>query len=320
LKLNEILHDPDFAATFAAGQEFAYYNNRGLTPPVFESQSTSAVLKSRQNQQIALQLTSFYAVESGIVALCERHGQTPVFWLQQILSKQLSAEETLLLNRFANVTWKTGRIFSGLHHMQEDDFHVADLMPVTDVQRAAKEMASVATLLLEAMKPASTSPLITQFEHLQSLLKDRSFSIQMAEHIFSSKIELPSPDVIPEPFWLPEEENQETERSEMEEKIAINLVAFFALDGALSYFLTVQDKLPSITLASILDGSIRPIDKRLFERFANVAWKASQPFRGLERIEKEDFTVFDLLPAGEVEKDWVQIKTAATSVLKQWKG
>jgi hypothetical protein len=59
-------------------------------------------------------------------------------------------------------------------------------------------------------------------------------------------------------------------------------------------------------------------DKELLERFANATWKASQPFRSMERIRRSNFIPFDLLPAEEVEKDWVQLQAAAKSLLNEF--
>jgi hypothetical protein len=50
-------------------------------------------------------------------------------------------------------------------------------------------------------------------------------------------------------------------------------------------------------------------------RFANVTWKAGQPFRGLDRIAHATFTPYYFLTEAELEKDWIQIKLAAGLVL-----
>jgi hypothetical protein len=53
----------------------------------------------------------------------------------------------------------------------------------------------------------------------------------------------------------------------------------------------------------------------LFSRFANATWKAGQPFRGLNRIERETFTPFFFLSETDIDKHWVQIKAATAKVL-----
>ena len=118
------------------------------------------------------------------------------------------------------------------------------------------------------------------------------------------------------PFLKPGEDTATVKKASEEEKIATNLAGFYALECGLSYLATAEKKLPSAVLQSILNDSISSDNKRLFERFANATWKAGQPFRGLSKIERKTFTPFDLLPAEEIEKDWVQIKAAAEMVMK----
>jgi len=48
-------------------------------------------------------------------------------------------------------------------------------------------------------------------------------------------------------------------------------------------------------------------DKILLQRFANATWKAGQPFRGLDRITRDNFVPFYFLQMKKL-KDWVQIK------------
>jgi len=51
--------------------------------------------------------------------------------------------------------------------------------------------------------------------------------------------------------------------------------------------------------------------------FSNATWKAGQPFRGLERIRKDNFIPASMLSKEELEKDWVQIRAATEKLLEK---
>ena len=54
---------------------------------------------------------------------------------------------------------------------------------------------------------------------------------------------------------------------------------------------------------------------RLLNRFANATWKASQPFRDLNRITRPNFIIASSLSKEEVDKDSMQIFHAAEKLL-----
>jgi hypothetical protein len=87
------------------------------------------------------------------------------------------------------------------------------------------------------------------------------------------------------------------------------------LEACTNYLVSTRNILPADLLKSIGDNNISKADKSLYNRFANATWKAGQPFRGLERIERETFSPFYFLSEAEIGKDWVQIKTAAKKLL-----
>ncbi len=60
---------------------------------------------------------------------------------------------------------------------------------------------------------------------------------------------------------------------------------------------------------------MRPKDKMIFARFANATWKAGQPFRGLGRITRATFTPLYFLTEPDIQKDMVQLRTAAQLLL-----
>jgi hypothetical protein len=119
------------------------------------------------------------------------------------------------------------------------------------------------------------------------------------------------------PFLTGAEDTAMIKKSEFEEKVAVNIAGFYALECGISYLAAADNKLPFDVLRSIINDSITQKDKRLLERFANATWKAGQPFRGLDRITRGNFVPFSLLSAEEIEKDWVQIKSAAEKIVSK---
>ncbi|MBC7849671.1 MAG: hypothetical protein H7Y31_08040 [Chitinophagaceae bacterium] len=101
------------------------------------------------------------------------------------------------------------------------------------------------------------------------------------------------------------------------EKIAINLAGFYALECAIGF---LGEKEPSKTpidlLTIIVEDKADSATQDILNRFANATWKASQPFRGMDRIQRYNFHPFNFLTASEVQKDYQQIKSAATKLLQ----
>ena len=313
-KINGLLRDTTFALAIADGQDSNYYVSQGQKVPAFFEGPDSLLKKSFREEKIAINLAGFYALECGIGALIEQNGKTPVYWLQQITNKTLDSNHALLLNRFANATWKAGQPFRSLNRITKDNFIVADFLSADEIQKDADQIIAAASFLLDSLKSVSDAPLQAQVEKINQLLKDKQYALQMASHMeaayyFGQNKPVPL-------FLTPAEDTAINQKSAKEEKLAISLAGFYALECGVSYLSTTQNKRPSDILKSIVNDSIAEKDKLLLERFANATWKASQPFRGLDRITRNIFMPFDLLPKEEVKKDWDQIKSAAAIVQK----
>ncbi|MES2851097.1 MAG: hypothetical protein V4685_18750, partial [Bacteroidota bacterium] len=151
-----------------------------------------------------------------------------------------------------------------------------------------------------------------QFQQLKKLLQSKDFALQVASFMDSS-YNAGKNKTVP-PFISKEEETATKKKSFKDEKIATNIAGFYALECGLNYFAAAQKVKPSIVLQSIIDNSISKEAKLLFCRFANATWKAGQPFRSLDRVTRETFTPFNFLSEADVEKDWVQVKAAATKL------
>ena len=138
-----------------------------------------------------------------------------------------------------------------------------------------------------------------QLEKIRSFMQDSAYTLRIAEQLNASLITT---------------ETTSVERSKYEEKIATNLPGLFALESGITFLAKTKGQLPSVLILSINENTIGEEDMMLLSRFANATWKASQPFRGRGRIKGSTFIPFSQLSVEEVEKDRVQIRSAAAFV------
>jgi hypothetical protein len=310
-KLNELLRDSSFAVKVANYHEAGYANATGT------GQSTptkdSLIKKSFKEDKIATNLAGFYAVECGIGAISKETGKTPVDILKQIAENHLDSSHVLLLNRFANATWKAGQPFRELSRIRRSNFVVAAYLSKEEVKKDYDQVLAAATLLLTKLNslPAD-APVKDQLAAIEKLLKDKAFANEMAAYMEAAYYKGQHQPV--PPFIKPEEDTATLMKSAEEERLAINLAGFYALECSVEYLSLTNKQPPSAILKAIINDHLKQSDKELLERFANATWKAGQPFRGLDRITRDIFKPFDLLPQDEVEKDWKQIQMAAELV------
>lgn len=314
--IDSLLRSEDFALEMAQTLDAAYYIGINETPPPFLSkkEETASVEISKKEEKIAINLAGFYALECGLGALCSQTHQKPTDLLQIIVENKADSATILLLNRFANATWKAGQPFRGLERIKRPIFKVASLLPKDEIQKDFDQIIAAAGKLLATMQDVRDSSLEDQMKKLRSLLQDESFAFEMASYLESTYYT--AQDQTHPPFISPEEEKATITKSAKEQKIATNLAGFYALECGLDYLQTTQHKLPSDILKSIKDGTINQADKQLLCRFANATWKAGQPFRGLKRITRDTFTPFYFLTEDDIEKDWVQVKAAAIEIVR----
>jgi len=161
----------------------------------------------------------------------------------------------------------------------------------------------------------STEPDQLQYElaTIDSLLRDTAFALSMAKSLDSAYyagIGETAPEFLP-----PDEETALVTKPLKEEKIAINLAGFYALECGLGLLCTQSNETPVEWLQKIKNGTADSNAVLLLNRLANATWKAGQPFRSLGRITRYNFTVAVLLSNDEVKKDSVQIANAAAKLL-----
>jgi hypothetical protein len=148
---------------------------------------------------------------------------------------------------------------------------------------------------------------------IDSLLKSADYSLEMAKALDAAYHEGVGDK--PVDFLLPGEDTAIVRKNLEEEKTATSLAGFYATECGVNYLAVKTQKKPTDILQAIVDKTIDSASVSLLNRFANATWKAGQPFRDIKRITRSAFTVFNFLPAEEVEKDFIQINSAAAKLL-----
>ena len=312
-KINTLLRDTAFAAYMAGSQESSYSASRVRSSTPFFEGPDSVLRKSFKEEKIAINLAGFYAVECGIGSLIAKKGGKPTEWLERIANQSLDSSDLLLLNRFANATWKAGQPFRSLDRIRRDNFIVAGLLSDAEINKDTDQVTAAAIKLLDSLKGLEKDAANLQLEKIGSMSRDKGFAIDMARHMEEAYLKGQNKPITP--FLSPTDDTALVAKSAREELIATKIAGFYALECGIGYLSVLQQKLPSSLLQEILTDRLPPKEKELFERFANATWKAGQPFRSLDRITRPVFMPFDLLSEDEKEKDWVQIKAAAEKLM-----
>jgi len=315
--IDSLLKSAGFSLSIAKAQDTAYYKGIGEPVPPFltPAEDTATIAQSAREEKIAINLAGFYALECGLGVLTSQSKEIPTGWLEKIVSGKDDSASILLLNRFANATWKAGQPFRDLKRISRPTFTVANFLPEEEIVKDYYQIRTAAAKLLSTMQPVEDSSLDTQMKKLRSLLHSQEYAYEMAAFMDSGYF-AGQKQTIP-PFISAKEDSTIIRKPVKDQKIATNVAGFYALECGISYLVTTKKILPSVILQSITGNTISAEDKNLFSRFANATWKAGQPFRGLSRIERETFTPFYFLNDADIEKDWVQIKTAAAKVLSE---
>lgn len=315
--IDSLLRSDEFAFAVAEAQNTAYYVGVHETPKPLLSpgEDTASVKIKKKDEKVATNLAGFYALECGMGAVCAKTNQKPTDFLQTIVDHKADSATVLLLNRFANATWKAGQPFRGLERIKRPIFRIASALPDDEVKKDYDQIQAASMKLLAAMQEVRNKSAEEQMKKLRSLLQSEPFAVEMAtsqDAGYYTAQKKPVP-----PFLSPEDEKGTVKKLVKEQKIAQNVAGFYALECGLNYLVTTQQKLPSDLLKAIANDTISKEDKQLLCRFANATWKAGQPFRSLNRITRATFTPFYFLSEADIEKDWVQVKAAAGEVLKR---
>ena len=314
-RIDSLLRDLPFSEFMARSLDSAYYAGIGQPQPVFllPSDSTTIQLIRKKDETIAISIASFYALECGIEYLIKKSSQTFVGALDKIAKGQAGSEAGLLLNRFANATWKAGQPFRDLERINRYNFVVASLLPTEEVAKDSIQIVNTSKKILSLMTPVASASLDDQMKFLRSLLQDTTVAAAVSYYVDSTYAV--SQGQTPPAFNPNATDTATSKKTVRQIKIATNVAGYYALECGLNYVVTIRKVYPSQILRSMVDNSLSKDDILLFARFANATWKAGQPFRGLSRITRDTFTPFYFLSDADIDKDVVQIRAAAKILL-----
>ena len=310
-RLQALLRDPAFALDMAQSLDAAYYRGQGQTPPPFlkPEEQTATVPKSVREEKIATNLAGFYALETGAGYLAERDRQKLLDVLQAVAEGRRSEADMLLLARFANATWKAGQPFRSLARISRPAFIPAARLDNTELRKDFVQIRAAATRLVAALQDVRDRDHASQLARLQALLRDTAFAQDMAQTLDAAYY-TGQGQAVP-PFLKPEEMTATAPKSVREEKIAMNLAGFYALEAGVGMLAERGHESPLQIIDSIARGQRPAGDMLLLARLANATWKAGQPFRSLARISRDTFKPAALLSPADVAKDHDQIRAAA---------
>lgn len=313
--LDSLLRNESFAQDMATAADAAYHKSIGQTPPPFltTEEGAAPVSVSKKEEKIATNLAGFYALECAVGLLCKQSNEKPTAWLERIAGNKTDSASLLLLNRFANATWKASQPFRDMSRITRYNFTGANLLSNEEVEKDAVQIRNAATKVLSSLQDVKASSLNEQMQAIKKLLQDTAYAKAMAAYLdstfaVSKKQKAGS-------FLSPGDDTATVKKSAKNLKVAANLTGFYALECGVNYLATTKNLLPSAAMQSLLNKTLGKDDEDLFARFANATWKAGQPFRGLNKITRKTFTPFYFLPEAETEKDLVQVRTAAQKVL-----
>jgi len=310
--IDALLKNKKFSFSMAEELYMAYGGGEHR-PFVTTDENTAVINKTFGEEKIAINLAGFYAVECGIGLLCEQTKSTPIRWLTKFANQTADMEAVLILDCFADATWKAGQPFGSLERIKRHNFTGPLYLPAEEIEKDHKQVTAAASFLLSNMQQVADSPMQDQMLLLKTLLQDTDFAVSISKHLDAAyDINHCQPVSV---FVTNADESTIIHKSVREHKIAINIAGFYALECGINYLVSTKNIIPSHILKSIANSTICEADKSLLLRLANATWKAGQPFRDLKRITRDTFTPFYFLTREEVEKDMVQIKTAASKLL-----
>lgn len=309
--IDSLLRDSAFARSIAATQDSSYYAGIGEKPPPFLTPEDDAALitKSKFEEKVATNLAGFYALECGVGLLSAQSNTTPIAILTKITNNSADSNMILLLNRFANATWKASQPFRGLDRIKRSNFIIASDLSKDEVDKDYVQIKNAAVKLLSTLKTKADTSFSQQMDAIRSLLQDSSYAVAMASFLDSSyyvNLNQPAP-----PFSTAGDDTATIKKSAKEMKIATSIAGFYALECGVNYLVTTTNQLPSTIIKSVADNTMNTSDKNIFARFANATWKTGQPFRDLNRITRRTFTPFYFLTEEDIDKDLVQVRAAA---------
>lgn len=313
--IDTLLRDVSFAEFMATSLDSAYYAGIGEAQPQFLTikDDTAVQLIRLKDEKTATSIAGFYALECGVELLSKNSSETFSTWLEKIVKGEAGSDAVLLLNRFANATWKAGQPFRDMARLTRYNFRVAGLLSKEEVDKDSIQIVKAAKKLLPAMAPVLKGTQEEQLKFLHRLLQDTTFAADISS--YSDSAFAASQQQTHSLTSTPAVDTSMVKKTVKQMKIATSIAGFYALECGLNYLVTTKQLLPSKILQALVKDSLSKDDEMIFARFANATWKAGQPFRGLGRITRQTFMPFNFLSEADIDKDLVQVKAAGRILL-----
>lgn len=148
-QLQDLLHDKAFAFELAAFMESSYYIGENKPVPVFISNEETVMVRKRRfkEEKIAISLAAFYGLECAVNYLVMKRKQPATFILRSIIDGSISAEDKLLIVRFANAAWKAGQPFCNLDCITLGTFKLFNLLSEAAINNYWVQVKAAAALL-----------------------------------------------------------------------------------------------------------------------------------------------------------------------------
>lgn len=317
-KIDSLIRSADFSLSMAKALDAAYAAGMGQKTGDFLSpgEDTATIRKTIIEEKVATNLSGFYALECGIGLLSERTGKKPMELLSDIVGNKMDSATIELLNRFANATWKAAQPFRDIKRISRETFTVFNFLPAHEIKKDYDQIKAAASKLLFSLQGLANSDIKDQMERLRSLMQNEKYAFEMAAFLDSAYY---ANNNKPITAFLTPSDTAVIYKSARDQKIATNVAGMYALECGVVYLSTQKNQLPSVVIQSLIDDTMAKEEKMLLARFANATWKSGQPFRGLNRILRETFTPFYFLSEADIEKDIVQVKSAAAVLISAMK-
>jgi hypothetical protein len=113
-------------------------------------EDTAIIRKSIKEEKIATNVADFYAWNAGLATWLQ-HKKITFIILQSILNDSISKNDKILLNRFANATWKAGQPFRGLARITRNTFTCFDLLTPEEIEKDWVQIKAAAVKLSQAL-------------------------------------------------------------------------------------------------------------------------------------------------------------------------
>lgn len=148
-KVNELLQDKRYAVEIAKYVELSYQASQKKEKSVhFNHAEQKTITKSRFEEEVAINLAGFYALECGLSFLADTENKIPSKLMKSIIEEKVAENDKNLFQRFANATWKAGQPFRSLDRITRKVFAPFDLLSKEEEGKSWQQIVKAADIVL----------------------------------------------------------------------------------------------------------------------------------------------------------------------------